>query len=386
MKPALLLLFAIYCWAGICPAQQDHLFTQRQAQRNKTRELKNMVDLTVRLPFHDSVAARWRSAGWAMELMQYRPAGFNERWPEFTQHFSQLNADLQWTLLQTWYSLYPGQDILSLQQLLPFAKTEKIKALLLVHLKAAGMESGNVPFAESDPFYASPYFQAFEQWSLQKPSSITLDALMQNPILPGQSLIVSVQYRNRDKPGFLLIRDNVGNWIKNKRQQVVRFLQLARAVTNLPYFLTNGNTPQGLYKIVGLASSTNAWIGPTTNLQLVMPYETGNTGMFFTDTTHARSQYAALLGPYATLPGLWESFTAGQLGRSEIIAHGTAIPAVYYKNEPYYPLTPSLGCLCSPEQYKRSGNIKKSIQQQWIDRLQELPSLPSYLLVVEVKD
>lgn len=345
-----------------------------------------MVNQTMPLPFHDSVAARWRSAGWAMELMQYRPKKFSDRWPEFTKHFARLNADLQWTLLQTWYSLYPGQDLQSLQQLLPFAKTEKIKALLLVHLKAAGMEPGKMPLSESDSFYGSPYYKAFEQWSLQKPSSITLDALMQYPLLPGQSLIVSVQYRNRNKPGFLMIRDQGGNWIKNKRQQIARYPQLARSVTNLPYFLTNGNTPQGLYKIVGLASSTNSWIGPTTNLQLVMPYETGNTGMFFTDTTHARSQYAALLGPYATVPALWESYTAGQLGRSEIIAHGTTIPTVYYKNEPYYPLTPSLGCLCSPEHYKRSGSIKKSIQQQWINRLQKLPTPPSYLLVVEIKD
>ena len=46
---------------------------------------------------------------------------------------------------------------------------------------------------------------------------------------------------------------------------------------------------------------------------------------------------------------LYESFYAGKAGRSEIIAHGTAINPEYYKGKQYYPYTPTQGCLSTKE-------------------------------------
>jgi hypothetical protein len=105
------------------------------------------------------------------------------------------------------------------------------------------------------------------------------------------------------------------------------FEQLARSGSSLPYFLTNGNTPQGIYRINGTAVARNNYIGPTPNIQLFMPYEDSLEKFF-------QYKWDSSIAPLAAyknlLPTSWqnyqpmtEAFYAGKIGRTEIIAHGT---------------------------------------------------------------
>jgi hypothetical protein len=82
-----------------------------------------------------------------------------------------------------------------------------------------------------------------------------------NPqFLSGQTVLCSFQSTNRDEPGYLMIRNAKGKWRTDENNVPLKFPQLARSITNLPYYLTNGNTPQGLFKITGLDTSNNNWI------------------------------------------------------------------------------------------------------------------------------
>lgn len=81
-----------------------------------------------------------------------------------------------------------------------------------------------------------------------------------------------------------------------------------------------------------------------------------------------------------------ESFDAGKLGRSEIIAHGTTINPAYYQNQTYFPNTPSMGCLCSPESWKKKGERIYSSQAEWIGALQKFEKQPVYLVVADIRD
>lgn len=325
----------------------------------------------------------WNKAGWAMELMLYKHPHFLKRIPEIIRSFPSLRTEMQWSILQTWYTLFPGKEAGRLTSLWTSARTHKIRALILVHMQAAHLK---MKIAPEDPFLSSPYAELFYSWKQQKLPLYAINTLSHLNIMEGKSLLVSVQYRNRDKPGFLMIRKPDGKWVKDKNGNIQRYPQLARAITNLPYFLTNGNTPQGLYRVTGTAVSDNDWIGPTENLQLVMPFETGGTLNFFDQDTNPRLQYANLLGSLSTDSSLWQSYHAGLLGRSEIIAHGTTIPADYYRAYPYYPNTPSLGCLCSPEKWNQQGILSGSVQKEWMTAIRLLPRMPEYLLVMEVKD
>ncbi|MFN4286093.1 MAG: hypothetical protein ACK4E8_09050 [Lacibacter sp.] len=83
---------------------------------------------------------------------------------------------------------------------------------------------------------------------------------------------------------------------------------------------------------------------------------------------------------------MWESFEAGRIGRTEIIAHGTTIDPAFYKGQPYWPHTPSLGCLCSPEWWGDNGLRERSVQEAWMQYIRNGTVQPRWLLVVEVSD
>ncbi|MFZ6024631.1 MAG: hypothetical protein ACOYVG_09300 [Bacteroidota bacterium] len=67
-----------------------------------------------------------------------------------------------------------------------------------------------------------------------------------------------------------------------------------------------------------------------------MPFEQGRDMKFFDHGEHASRQYANLLGSLSTDSSFWQSFYAGRVGRSEVIAHGTTTPSDYYRAYQYY--------------------------------------------------
>jgi hypothetical protein len=361
-------------------------FTQSTVREKTKNDLVNGVDATTQIPMVDSNYKKWKSAFWAMEIMLYKPIAFEKNIPLFLDQFNQFNEGLQWSFLEALYTLYPGVYAAKMKGFIQGAKTDKIKALVLEYLRLGKIDP---IIASNDSFYQSPYYQLYLQHnkSVSNLPSIKESAILNNNFLPNQYVLVSFQYKDRNKPGYLMIRTPENKWISNKKNEPLRFTQLARSITNMPYYLTNGNTPQGLFRITGLDSSNNNWIGPTTNLQMLMPYEQNNGPLFFSDPTDQSGNkhlYQSLLGPLSSYSDLWQSYEAGKMGRSEIIAHGTTIPVDYYKNQSYYPCTPSLGCLCSPEIWNEKGVLVSSVQSEWISIIKNLPQFPTYLLVVEL--
>ena len=113
-------------------------------------------------------------------------------------------------------------------------------------------------------------------------------------------------------------------------EKFLRLLNLHRSITNLPGYLTNGNTPQGIFKMYGFKVSMGNFIGPTANVQMGMPVELSLQKFFdndaISDSTWTIDYYKNLIPKNLQdfLP-LYESYYAGLAGRSEIIAHGTTI-------------------------------------------------------------
>lgn len=361
-------------------------FTQATVREKTKIELVNSVDATVQIPLVDSNYKKWKSAFWAMEIMLYKPATFEKNIPVFLNQLNQLNAGLQWAFLEALYTLYPGDYTPYMKEILQGAKSDKIKALLLEYLRL-----GNIDpiISSNDSFNQSPYYQLYLLNNKPSSNSISIkeSTILNNEFLPNQNILISFQYKDRNRPGYLMIRTAESKWVTDKKNEPLRFTQLARSITNMPYYLTNGNTPQGLFRITGLDTSNNNWIGPTANLQMLMPYEQNNGPLFFsnpTDQIDNKNLYQTLLGPLSNISGLWQSYDAGKIGRSEIIAHGTTIPIEFYSKQPYFPCTPSLGCLCSPEIWNEEGKLVSSIQTEWITAVKKLAQLPNYLLVIDL--
>jgi len=79
------------------------------------------------------------------------------------------------------------------------------------------------------------------------------------------------------------------------------------------------------------------------------------------------------------------TYYAGKAGRSEIIAHGTTINPEYYRDFPFYPNTPSLGCITTTEFWdKETGERIFSDQQSLINGWKSLKAEKGYFILIEI--
>jgi hypothetical protein len=207
--------------------------------------------------------------------------------------------------------------------------------------------------------------------------------------------IYSFQRHSRDYGGLAIIQNADGSFMRYADGRLMVFEQLARSASGLPYFIADGNTPQGVYSIQGTAVTYNKLIGPTPNLQLVLPYERKwatyfhlGDSLVLNPSVDMLWSYLQLLPPaWRTNPSVTEAFYAGKIGRNSIIAHGTTIDPEYFKNKPYYPLTPTMGCLCAKELWNVSnGHLLVSDQFNLVNAFTATPGNKGYLYVIDVDD
>jgi hypothetical protein len=383
LKKCLLFIVCFVC-VEIVSAQKIFPFASKHVRDSVTAQLKQQIHRTIQLPLNDSTAQKWMSTFWAMEIMLYKPAGYEEKISLHLSRLSQMGPGFQRAFFEMLYTLYPTEFDVEVQPIIKQLKSEKVKAMALEYLALSGKSAFIDP---SDKFLQSDYYRHYKYMRSKTQQALpSKKDFLDASFLPNQTVLCSFQSSYRNIPGYLMIRLPNGEWMKNEKNEALKFPQLARAISNLPFYLTNGNTPQGLYKITGVDTSDNNWIGPTTNLQMIMPFE-NNTSDFFGTATNYELFCKNLLGnQLSTYKGLWETYWAGEIGRTEIIAHGTTINPEYYKNQNYFPHTPSLGCLCSPEQWDENGKLINSSQAVWMKYIMQLQNLPAYLIVAEVSD
>ena len=223
------------------------------------------------------------------------------------------------------------------------------------------------------------------------PGPQTLKFLFAKKYLPRNVVVYSIQRKNRNYPGLAIIKDTSGNFLLDSAGSLMYIPQLARSVSNMPFYITNGNTPQGIFRLYGFDRSKSLFIGPTDNLQLTIPYETSPNHFLkdstITDTTWSKEMYARLLPKQLkNYNALYEAYHAGAAGRTEIIAHGTAVDPDFYKGQPYYPFTPTAGCLCTKEIWDAKGKRIISDQQKLADAVKKAGGPDGYLIVIDIND
>jgi hypothetical protein len=206
-----------------------------------------------------------------------------------------------------------------------------------------------------------------------------------------------------------VVRGADGQFVRNADGSLFHVAHLANAITNLPGTITNGNTPQGVFTIVGAGTATNKWIGPTPYLESKVPYEASVAEFEHRDVprTDAKSSStgaeAVANDPANTwtearyldwLPTSWRQYTpmleaylAGQAGRDEMLIHGTTVSSSYYRGRSYYPGTPSAGCLVAMEAWDpQDGRLQSSDQLSLIKAFTRDGIDRGYLVVVELDD
>jgi len=379
----------------------DTVFSKVTTKQAKEQRYKYLVDTTIKQylaePLNDDNEGDWNEAFWSLELLQYKDDFTKQKLAIAWNNVAQRSDYFQKNLLETTYSLYKKEFKTQVSHLMQQTHSVGIfircaeyvlradsvnaraKIASLIQLKFKGDSSIGLQILRS-------------RIAIKKHQPLPpLNDIFSADFLKGQTVIYSLQRSNRDYAGLVIIRKPDGTFIKDSAGNYFHTAQLARAITAYPFYITNGNTPQGILRFSGFDVSRLLYIGPTRNLQLQLPYE-ATPDAFFADSTLIDSSwnkdlYASLLpASWKNYNGIYESYYAGEIGRTAVIMHGTTIDPQFYKAETYYPQTPSLGCLCSYEEWDSSGYRISSNQQQIVNALNSIGSSNGYAVVVDINN
>ncbi len=397
-------------------AQPDHnlLFVKDAIKVNKIKLYnnitKNSIAKNLSLPLNDRTEEYWLDAFWSMELIQYHSLWADSRINIAFDSSLHRSIDFQRALLELAYTNYKNEYAIPIKKILETTTNEKIFAMCSEYLLKNNSLKETITTIQSllckkfnqvaeDPIIKMLHenLNYHKNYLLGKTNIINDPKPILKDILDKQAfsnsvVVYSFQRKNRNYPGIAIVRDKDGNFVKEENGNLFYVPQLARSITDLPGYLTNGNTPQGIFRMDGLDVSKSNFIGPTPNIQLKMPFE-DSIAHFIKDSTVLDSVWSVDFYQHI-LPASWKNYLpifqtyyASQAGRTEIIAHGTTVNPEYYKNQPYYPHTPTQGCLCTIELWsEEDGRRLQSDQQKLVDAVTKAGGPDGYLVVIELDD
>ena len=369
------------------------LYNRRVGLEKDLRE--RMIGRHFSLPLDSNSEDGYLSGCWAVEQFLFDGPEVRQGFDHLFVGYAGLGYDTRRALLEAVYAVEPDRYRREEAAILDGEGDPRLFALCAVYLFRGDSSIGaaddlKVKLVERFPGYDTvAVLHELMGWlGYRPPGRPAMDELFEWD--RGMKTIYSFQRRDRDYPGLAVVQHADGRFVRDEAGRLQVFEQLARSGPGLPYFLTNGNTPQGVYSIQGTDISRTNFIGPTPNLQLLLPEE-GDWARYFHDSTtggDSLNRYLGLLPPgwrgYAPMMEAWE---AGATGRREIIAHGTTIDPEYYRGRPFYPMTPTMGCLCAKELWNvTSGHLLVSEQNNLVNAFLSTPGRRGFLIVVDVDD
>jgi hypothetical protein len=334
--------------------------------------------------------------------LRYKNSWVNSRIDYAFNSLQFSGTDFQRALLELAYTNYQGKYFKQIDTLLQLTGNAKIFAMCAEYILLQRHDSTlldkleetiikKFAFQPDDPIIAmlNDHIIAMKFPSTSLIESKLFDQILDKNFLPGQIVMYSLQRKNRDYPGLVIVRNKEGIFVRDSANKIFNVAQLARSITDLPGYLTNGNTPEGIFRMHGFNVSSSNFIGPSPNIQLSLPVEMSPQQFFndstIQDSTWSEELYSRLLPEHLKqYTPLHKTLYAGLAGRTEIIAHGTTINPEYYKGQVYYPHTPSQGCLCTKELW--NGKRLESNQQKLINALLNAGGAHGYCVVVELDD
>jgi hypothetical protein len=383
------------------PSQAQPLFFKDAIQVNRNAFYKNVVstiNYTFTLPFIPDNDEKWQSAFYNIGLLQLKSANIDVKIDAAAKVLQTQSDGFKKAFLNLINSNYQNKYAKQIKEIFISTADNKLMAMGANYLlpSATLAEKKAMLNIVQEKFAVDPYNAILHELNNQIQFSIaplkipSLKSFFVKDYLLGEMLLFSFQRKNRNYPGLAMLRKADGSFVKNDNGNYFSVGQLARSNSNMPGYISNGNTPQGIFKMTGFDTSTNYFIGPTTNIQLAMPHEYNSFVQDgkLVDTTWSIEQYTNLLPDnFKKYEPMFGTFYAGKAGRTEIIAHGTTIDVNYYKTNSYYPYTPTAGCLCTKEIWNnKTGLLDISDQQKLSQALQNAGGGKGYLIVIEIDD
>ncbi|MCX7611224.1 MAG: hypothetical protein N2043_06520 [Ignavibacterium sp.] len=384
--------------------KKEDFFSKAVLKSERENFLEKTINQTINkslsLPLNDLTENQYISAFWAMELIQFRNQISDQAVRNSLMDFNNRSLIFQRALLEVVYSLYQKEFINEIRSLIPHINNSKLFAMCIHYLKDdLSIDSLNqltyefeskFMRAEEDPIIKMLKYDL--QTDFRRKINIPpLIDLFRKDFGSNKIVIYSLQRINRDYPGLLIIKKPDGKFLRDHSGEIFSVPQLARAISDLPGYITNGNTPEGIFSIQGKDVSKNIFIGPSPNIQTVLPFEVNPKKYFheeIKDSIWNLDMYTNLLPKsWRDYMPFYEAFYAGKAGRNEIISHGTTIDPNFYKNKSYFPFTPSMGCLTTMELWSvETGRLIESDQLKLMNALSQFTNFKGYLVVVNLDD
>jgi hypothetical protein len=399
----LIVFFLIYVFCNPLTAQGNNDLDEFTSASNradlKNKILNEIIKENLSSALNQENEEKWISAFWGMGLLLYTDDQVKAKIKAALDGHSARSLEFQRALLEAVYTIYPNEFLRETAEIVKSTSDPKIFAMAVNQLlrsrdknlidNSLSRLKNKFPDYKNNPILFSLEYDLLnydKSVIYQRPSLIEL----LSHDFGGKTIIYSLQRKNRDYRGLAFIKGPDGKFLRNTGGNLFFVPQLARAINNLPGYLTNGNTPQGIFSIQGIEISKNSYIGPTPNIQTVLPFE-ADANKFFHGKTSKNdwdlSIYKNLLpSSWQNYEPIYQSYYAGKAGRNEIIVHGTAIDPEYYAGKNYFPNTPSLGCLCAKEIWSETGVRIFSDQQALVDAFLSVGTTDGFLVVVEIDD
>ncbi|MBZ0199762.1 MAG: hypothetical protein K8H86_07840 [Ignavibacteriaceae bacterium] len=384
--------------ATLCAQDAQLPLTTKSERQNFDEKLRTkIIEDNLSSPLTKENEDKWLEAFWGAGLGMIKTDLVTNSIKIALDNFGERSPRFQRALLEAVYVLYSTDFNEQINQIAASTDNPKIFAMAINYLlrdkfitkpKALELLKSKFENPNDNPIlFALSSFITLNDKVAHPPLVDLLSATVES----GSVIIFSFQRKNRDNTGLAVIRKSDGTFARDEFGNVFYVPQLARALSNMPGYITNGNTPQGVLSIQGIDTSSNIFIGTTPNIQTVLPYEVSPQNYFHSQFDLSTKWEINLYDNL--LPKSWknyfpihEAYYAGEAGRCEIIAHGSTVDPEYYSGKPYYPNTPTLGCLSAKELWDDDGNRVLSDQSALYNAFKSAGNLSGYLIVVEIND
>lgn len=406
MKPIFAFLIIFFTLLSpFCKAQDGPVYSQFTTESFRAQFNPALIKWSILSNIKESLPDTdhqydFQSAFWPMELILYKTDYVHRRLAYAFTKADSCTAEFQRGLVEVAYTNWPDTFRKQVTELMKHTDSPKVFAICAEYLWRGGKYPGEkvaINALLKQKFGAmqdNPVLLMLKHrlGETTDPPLPPLSALFSEQFAPGLTVIYSFQRKDRDYPGLAIVRKPDGNFVKDSSGKIFAVPQLARSITDLPFYLTNGNTPQGIFRMSGFGISSSRFIGPTLNIQLSMPYEIPVDSFLISpapgDTSWDIASYKNLLpASWQQYAPIFQSYFAGECGRTAIIAHGTTIDQDYYKGQIYYPQTPSQGCLCAHEVWSpATGQRLESDQQKLDDAVRQAGNGIGYAVVIDLGD
>ena len=390
MNKALAIIFFLGCIGFGFSQSRAFPFASSQARKSLLIKLNDSIINPSAKDFLANKKINWESYAWATSfLIDDSIQNYSVLQKALSQNPTLQKSDLL-KVFESVFACFPNQFVAEIQIIAENeSENEKIFATAINYLSQNNVA---VNYLIESKFKTSthPIIQALRnqfQSDYHPISYIDLVRLLNYNKVKNSKFLYSIQHKERNKVGKVFIQSENGSLAK-ENDKVILIDQLARSATNLPMYITNGNTPVGLFRIDSLHNSENVFIGPTPAFVTFLPFECEVSVFYNSPTTNFTLENYLNFFPKELRNNtlLQQTFWAGKAGRSEIHFHGTTIDQNLYIGKEFYPQTPSMGCLCSSETWDKDGNLTESSQQKLVSTWLKTPSEKGYAYVLELQE